>query len=171
MISIRDEIPADAAEVRPILEAAFGQSTEANIVDKLRSACSDLVALVAVENDLVVGHILFSPATIEGPRGMIRGMGLAPMAVAPHRQREGIGSALVSRGLLILRERRCPFIVVLGHSEYYPRFGFELASKHGLASQWEGVPDESFMVMILEPKAMQGARGVVRYRDEFDKAM
>jgi putative acetyltransferase len=90
------------------------------------------------------------------------------MAVAPECQRRGIDSALVEHGLVILRERRCPFVIVLGHPEYYPRFGFEPASKHGLKSQWEGVPDEAFMIMVFDSDAIEGTRGVVRYREEFN---
>ena len=69
----------------------------------------------------------------------------------------------------MLRERGCPFVVVVGHPEYYPRFGFEPASKHGLLSQWEGIPDAAFMVFILDPDAMEGVSGVATYRDEFNE--
>jgi putative acetyltransferase len=96
-------------------------------------------------------------------------MGLAPMAVLPGRQRQGIGSQLVRRGLASLRERGCPFVVVVGHPEYYPRFGFEPASKHGILSQWEGIPEAVFMVLVLDAHAMAGASGVARYRDEFNE--
>lgn len=96
-------------------------------------------------------------------------MGLAPTAVLPRRQRQGIGSQLVRRGLDILRERGCPFVVVVGHPEYYPRFGFEPASRHGLASQWEGVPDAAFMVLLLDVHAMAGVSGVAKYREEFNE--
>jgi putative acetyltransferase len=119
----------------------------------------------------VVGHILFSPVVIETTGRKVEGMGLAPMAVLPDRQRQGIGSALVRWGLAILRERSCPFIVVLGHPELYPRFGFEIASTHGLSSQWEGVPDEAFMVLILNANIMDSVAGIVRYRDEFNEAV
>jgi putative acetyltransferase len=92
------------------------------------------------------------------------------MAVVPERQRQGIGSQLVRRGLDILRERGCPFIVVVGHPEYYPRFGFESASRHGLVSPWEGVPDAAFMVLVLDVHAMAGVAGVAKYREEFNEA-
>jgi len=97
-------------------------------------------------------------------------MGLAPMAIAPERQRQGIGSRLIEAGLKVLRQQACPFVIVLGHPEYYPRFGFVPASGHGLACQWEGVPDEAFMVLILDKAFMAGVSGVARYRDEFDEA-
>ena len=94
----------------------------------------------------------------------------APMAVLPDRPRQGIGSRLVRRGLEILRERECPFVVVVGHPEYYPRFGFERASAHGLVSQWEGVPDDAFMALILDSEIMAGVTGIARYRAEFGEA-
>jgi putative acetyltransferase len=130
-----------------------------------------LLSLVATSDDSIVGHILFSPATIEHDGNVLEGMGLAPMAVSPEYQRQGVGSALVESGLKTLRARSCAFVIVLGHPDYYPRFGFELASKHGIECQWEGVPDEAFMALILDEAAMEGVSGVARYRDEFDQAM
>ena len=148
-------------------QLAFGQPAEADLVDRLRETGAEFLSLVA-EDDTVVGHILFTPVIIEDRGHRVVGMGLAPMAVLPDRQRRGIGSQLVTRGLELLRERGCPFVVVVGHPEYYPRFGFERASKHGLASQWDGMPDEAFMVLILDAEAMSGTSGVAKYRDEFN---
>ena len=109
MVTIRQERPEDVAEVRRVNELAFEQPAEANLVDKLRQACADALSLVAVD-DGVVGHILFTPVVAEsGPR-RAAGMGLAPMAVAPDRQRQGIGSELVRRGLEMLRQRGCPLL-------------------------------------------------------------
>jgi putative acetyltransferase len=171
MIRIRPEKPEDIPFVRVINERAFEQPAEADIVDKLRLSCLEALSLVAVDENQVVGHIFFTRAAVGSGNRTIEGMGLAPMAVLPERQREGIGSALVEHGLKILRERSCPFVIVLGHPEYYPRFGFEPASKYGLRSQWEGVPDDAFMVVMLDREAMEGVSGVARYRDEFDEAM
>ena len=171
MIHTRPEKPQDVPSVRVINERAFEQSIEAEIVDKLRMSCPEALSLVAVDDSRVVGHIFFTPATVGSENGTIEGMGLAPMAVLPERQRQGIGSALVEHGLKILRERSCPFIIVVGHPEYYPRFGFEPASKYGLKCQWEGVPDEAFMVLVFDEQALKGISGVARYRDEFDDAM
>lgn len=171
MITIRIERPEDVLQVRKINEQAFETPAEANIVDTLRQTCPSSLSLMAEDGSCVVGHILFSPAGVNSSGGRIEGMGLAPMAVLPDRQRQGIGSQLVKRGLEILRERGCPFVIVLGHPEYYPRFGFELASKHGLSCQWEGVPDEAFMVLILDDILMKDVSGVARYRDEFNEAM
>jgi putative acetyltransferase len=166
--TIRRERPEDVSEIRHVNELAFGQPAEADLVEKLRQACADSLSLVADDGG-IVGHILFTPVVAEGTARHVVGMGLAPMAVLPDRQRQGIGSQLVRRGLDILRGRGCPFVVVVGHPEYYPRFGFELASKHSLVSQWEGVPDAAFMVLVLDPGAMAGASGVAKYRDEFNE--
>jgi putative acetyltransferase len=170
MITIRPEHPDDISAVHAINEKAFGQPTEANIVDTLRAACLDAISLVAVSSDQVVGHIFFTPVTIQSEMEAIQGMGLAPMAVVPECQRQGIGSRLVEAGLEILRQQACPFVIVLGHPEYYPRFGFVPASEHDLTCQWEGVPDDAFMVLILDEASMAGVSGVARYRDEFDEA-
>jgi len=167
-MTIRPERADDASHVRRVNELAFGQPLEADLVEKLRRACSDLLSVVA-EEDAVVGHILFTPVTVESAGRRVVGMGLAPMAVLPDHQRRGIGSQLVRRGLDILRSRGCPFVVVVGHPEYYPRFGFEPASSHGLASQWEGIPDAAFMVLVLDLQAMTGVSGVAKYRDEFNE--
>jgi putative acetyltransferase len=171
MISIRREELEDSPAIRAVNERAFGQPEEARIVDKLRESCDDMLSLVATRHGVVVGHILFSPVTVERDSGVVRGMGLAPMAVVPEHQREGIGSELVEAGLAMLRERGSPFVIVLGHPEYYPRFGFEPARLRGVRCQWHGIPDEAFMILILDESAMAGVSGVARYRDEFDEAM
>ena len=171
MIIVRREKPEDIEGIRVVNKRAFEQPQEAEIVDALRSACPEALSLVAVEEDRVVGHILFSPATIHSGDDEIRGMGLAPMAVLPEKQRNGIGSQLVRTGLEVLKESLCPFVIVVGHPEYYPRFRFDPASGHGLKCQWDGVPDEAFMVLVLDESVMKGVSGVARYRSEFDAAM
>jgi putative acetyltransferase len=168
VITVRLQQPDDAADVRYVNERAFGQRLEADLVEALQRACAEAVSLVA-EDDGIVGHILFTPVTIERGERPIVGMGLAPMAVLPERQRQGIGTSLVTHGLEFLRQQRCPFVVVVGHPEYYPRFGFARASMHGLSSQWEGIPDPAFMVLVLEAAVMTGVSGVARYRPEFDE--
>jgi putative acetyltransferase len=170
MIHIREERPEDAFAVRLVNEKAFGQTQEANIVEKLRQSCDDLLSLVAVMTGHVVGHVLFSPATIESNGGLIQGMALAPMAVLPAYQRQGIGSRLVQEGIKILRSSSCPFVIVLGHPDYYPRFGFEVASKYNIMSQWQGVPEKAFMILILDRVIMEGISGVARYRSEFSES-
>lgn len=168
MVAIRFEQPKDIDEIRLVNYKAFGKPEEGHIVDKLRKSCNGILSLVAISNNKIVGHIMFSPVTIEIQKGVIEGMGLAPMAVLPELQNQGIGSILVKEGLRIIKNTTCPFVIVLGHEKYYPRFGFERASKYGLKSQWEGIPDEAFMAMILDDSLMEGVFGIVRYRDEFD---
>lgn len=174
VICIREERPEDIEEVRKLNEKAFtqafGQAPEADLIDKLRENCPNILSLVAVLDDQIVGHILFSPVGIESDK-IVEGMGLAPMAVHPEFQRQGIGSRLVQAGLEILKSQGSPFIIVIGLPEYYPRFGFEPASHSGIRSQWEEVPDEAFLILILNEKAMSGAHGIARYRGEFDEAM
>jgi putative acetyltransferase len=165
-IIIRPEQPQDVAAIREVNLAAFGQALEADILDRIRTNCGDFVSIVATEDHGVVGHILFSPVTIECGGRVVHGMGLGPMAVMPSHQRRGIGSKLVRTGLTMLKSRLCPFVVVLGHPEYYPRFGFEPASRRGIRSQWP-VPDEVFMILVLDEPQMQGAAGLARYRPEF----
>jgi putative acetyltransferase len=171
MISIRRERPEDIAVIRTVNETGFDQSTEADIIDALRDVCPDVLSLVAESDGEIVGHILFSPVTIEDGSQSRQGMGLAPVAVTPDRQRQGIGSELVQAGLEILRKQGCPFVIVLGHPAFYPRFGFVPASRYGLTSQWEGVPDAAFMVLVLDTSSVAGVTGVARYREEFDAAM
>jgi putative acetyltransferase len=110
----------------------------------------------------VAGHILYSPAIVGG----VVGAGLGPMAVLPQHQRHGIGSRLVEAGNRKLKESGCPFIIVLGHTHFYPRFGFRPASTYGITCQWD-VPDDAFMVLLLDPGKMQGVSGLARYRPEF----
>jgi len=129
------------------------------------------VSLVALSADRVVGHILFTPVTIETNEGPLVGSGLAPMAVLPEFQRTGVGSALVRAGTEHLRRSGCPFVVVVGHPTYYPRFGFVPASKHGIRCQWNGVPDEALMVHVLQPSISARLAGMARYRPEFDEAL
>ncbi len=169
MIEIRQEKPDDSSAINRLNLAAFDNGPEAVLVDRLRSACEEYVSFVAVENGEVVGHILFTPVTIDSSTAI--GMGLAPMAVLPSHQRKGIGSRLVRHGLEFLRNSKCSFVIVLGHAEYYPRFGFEVASKYKLHSQWEGVPEEVFMVIVFNEGALPKQGGVARYRDEFSDAM
>lgn len=169
MPRIRDEDEGDEAAVRDVLDAAFESSVESGLVDALRAGCQKRLSLVALdENEAIVGCILFTPVVIEGEHGTIEGYGLAPMAVHPSAQRGGIGSALVRAGLERLDRLGCLFVVVVGHPEYYPRFGFERASAHGVRSQWEGMPDDAFMIRPRDASNGPRLAGLARYRPEFD---
>lgn len=169
MIGIRREEAKDRDAVRHVNELAFDNGPEATLVDKLRAACEEYLSFVAVEDGSVIGHILYTPVILEDcPE---TGMGLAPMSVLPLRQGKGIGSRLVRYSLEYLRDAGCPYVIVLGHPGYYPRFGFEPASKYQIRSQWEGVPDEAFMIAVFDDENLPKAGGIAKYRKEFDDAM
>lgn len=164
---IRSEQPGDIDSIRSVVELAFGQPDEARLVDALRENGKFTLSLVAVRNDRVVGHILFTPVTIESDGQSFAAIGLAPLAVLPELQSQGIGSALTRAGLDELRRAGHQSVVVLGHPEYYPRFGFAPASRYGIKSEYD-VADENFMIMELREGALVGRAGTVRYQPEFN---
>lgn len=164
-VTICEERPEDVAAVGQVNETAFGQPTEAGLITLLRANGGVLLSLVAVVDGNIVGHILYTPVRIDADAKKVWGAGLGPMAVLPEFQRKGIGSKLVAEGINRLRQSGCPFIVVLGHPNYYPRFGFVPASRYGVRCQW-AVPDEAFMVLPLTSKRSI-ITGLATYRDEF----
>jgi len=166
-VTIRTEEPSDHAAVRRVNEQAFGRVLEADLVDALRAAGAATLSRVAEANGEVVGHVLFSPVTIETASGMRTALGLAPLAVLPERQRQGVGTRLVEESLARLRADEHGAVIVIGHASYYPRFGFDRASRWGLRVDFE-VPDDAFMALELVPGALAGCAGTVRYRPEFD---
>jgi len=168
-IRIRHETADDAEGVRAVNDAAFGQPDESRIIDAVRAAEHVTVSLVAEEGARIVGHILFTPMTLEPPCGTVRLVALGPMAVTPDRQRIGVGSALVRTGLAECRRGGAQAVVVIGHAAFYGRFGFRPASQFGLRSPFE-VPDEVFMAAELVPAALAGAAGQVVYVPEFGGA-
>jgi putative acetyltransferase len=166
-MNIQAEQPENESAVGSLLEKAFGGPDQAALVADLRKR-EDVISLVAVEDGEVAGHILFSPVQLLLDGVVVaKGYGLAPMAVASDRQRAGIGGSLIEAGLERLREDQCPFVVVLGHPDYYPRFGFEPASRRGVRCEYEGVPDEAFMILVLDEERFAAASGVARYCEEF----
>ncbi|MCC6163646.1 MAG: N-acetyltransferase [Acidobacteria bacterium] len=162
---IRTERPEDIPGIRHVNETAFDTAGEADLVDALRQQAHPIVSLVAVDEEAVVGHILFSPVTLL-PHVDRQFMGLAPMAVLPGRQRQGIGSALVRAGLDACRERGFDAVVVLGHADYYPRFGFVPASTFGVRSEYD-VQDDVFLAIELSPGALRERAGTIRYHVAF----
>jgi putative acetyltransferase len=147
---------------------AFPQPGEAKLVDALRAANAATVSLVAECDGRVIGHILFSPVRVEGEGGAFVAQGLAPMAVDPGCQRAGVGSALVRAGLDACRDAGHAIVFVLGHPDYYQRFGFQSAVSRGLS--YEGGPryEPVFFVVELVSGALAGRNGVVHYRPEFE---
>jgi len=162
LIEIREEHPGDVTAIRDVNKRAFRQEQEGNIVEALRSNGAALLSLVATLDGRVVGHIMYSPLSV----GEVTGAGLGPMAVLPEHQRQGIGSKLVTVGNRKLKDAGYSFIVVVGHPAFYPRFGFRPASLYGVSCEWE-VPDDVFMLLVLDQTKMQGASGLAKYRPEF----
>lgn len=162
---IRQENPEDKEKIRIINTKAFETDTEANLVDTLRNSGIPLISLVADEKGELIGHILFSPVTLAGAPPIA---GLAPMAVLPRCQNKGVGTGLVEEGLKYCRKAGYKAVVVLGHPEYYPKFGFVPAINYGIKSEWE-VPAEVFMVKELEEFALKGISGTVKYHRAFSE--
>lgn len=165
-MEVRAEQFDDFQAVYQVHLAAFGRENEANLVKILRSV-PDTFSFIAAVDEQIVGHIFFSPVSIEGSgRKNILILGLAPIAVLPNYQRQGIGSMLVQHSLKECFISGCHAVVVLGHPTYYPRFGFLRASQKGLRCEYN-VPDDAFLVLELENGVLAGVEGVVKYRSEF----
>jgi putative acetyltransferase len=167
--SINVEGLNDMGGVRTVNIAAFGRQGEADVVDELRDSCSTFISLVAKIEDEIIGHVLFTPVRlIQDQDWSIEGMGLAPLAVLPEYQNQGVGTELCKEGLRKVKSNGYPFAVVLGDPFFYHRFDFVRASDHGIRSSFDGVPDDAFMIKIFNPKVMAGAQGVVYYHQAFD---
>jgi putative acetyltransferase len=166
VLTVRPEIPEDIDSIRHVNEQAFGQKEEAEIVDKLRNRAALTVSLVAVQENEIVGHIAFSLAAIESEPLSFEAAVLAPMAVLPAYQKQGIGGQLILAGLEECRILGCKVVVVLGHPTYYTRFGFVPAKPKGITCEFE-VPEEAFMVLELREEALTGRSGMVKFQSEF----
>jgi putative acetyltransferase len=170
MITIRPETQADKAAVYWINKRAFnGRDTEPALVDAVRDLDNFIpeLSLVAEQNGQIVGHILFSHINIETENGQASAIALAPMAVLPEYQKQGIGSALVLRGLEECKRLGYTIVIVLGHTTYYPRFGFSAALAKSLECPY-GDCGEAWMAMELVPGALNGVFGRVVYPSVFD---
>jgi putative acetyltransferase len=162
-VNIRSEILGDETAISRVVTAAFLEAehsggNEAKIVEALREAASLTVSLVATENERVVGHVAFSPVTVDDRSD--GWFGLGPVAVVPDRQCDGIGSGLVEAGLAQLRARGCRGCVVLGDPAYYRRFGFTADPDLRLA----GVRAEYFQRLLFKE---QPCAGLVKYHPAF----
>ncbi|PRO67313.1 GNAT family N-acetyltransferase [Alkalicoccus urumqiensis] len=168
-VVIRPERPAEYIEVEALVEAAFrleemSDQSEHRLVRRLRESEAFVPELSLVaETDELCGHILLTRVTV-GASGKV--LALAPMSVHPFKQRSGIGSALIEEALLRAEELGFELVVLLGHPEYYPRFGFEPAGRHGITAPFD-VPAEAWMVKELVPGALSWTEGTVQYPDAF----
>ena len=168
-ITIRPETEEDYEEITRIHDLAFNRINEGVLVERLRktSCFVSELSLVAEYKDRVIGHILFYPIKINAGTRKCDSLALAPMAVHPAYQRRGIGSKLVEEGLTTAKELGFKSVIVLGHSEYYPRFGFEVASNWGIHAPFD-VPDDVFFAMELKRNGLKDCRGTVEYPEEFN---
>ncbi len=165
-MNIRKEIDSDIEKIWKVNTEAFETEAEAHLVNALRSSGIPYISLVAEEDEEIVGHILFTPVELIGDNSGIKLMGLAPMAVLPGLQKKGIGSQLVKAGLEHCLTQGYDAVVVLGHPEYYPRFGFLPSVKYGINSEYE-VPDEAFMIIELKMGVLNGKEGTIKYNVAF----
>ncbi len=161
---IRDERPQDRPAILRLNRDAFGGDGEPELIDKLHTDGLVAASLVAEEDGLIIGHILLSWLGLEMDGRPLRGLALAPMAVAPARQRQGTGSRLVKAAIEAARQIGADAIIVLGHPGFYPRFGFSARAAATLASPFAG---EAFMALELTPGALAGQRGSVDYPPAF----
>ncbi|WP_145197147.1 GNAT family N-acetyltransferase [Thalassoglobus polymorphus] len=164
-LTIRPESLKDWQSIRRVNQAAFEGDAEANLVDALRDGGFVGVSLVAQVDGQIVGHILFSRIKIVTKSETIDALSLAPMAVMPSHQRQGIGTMLVESGLAACREQGQRIIVVLGHPEFYPRFGFSAELAQNLESPFGS--GEAWMAMDLSEESLNGIEGRIEYSPPF----
>jgi putative acetyltransferase len=164
MVTIRPEQPADIPAVRRVHEAAFPTRAEADLVDRVRADGKASVSLIAQDDGNVIGHALFSPVTFD-PAAAVTAFALAPMAVMPGHEKHAVGRRLVQNGLAECHAQGACLVVVLGEPDYYGRFGFERASRHGLRNEFGA--EEEFMVFLLDARAHPTPGTLVKYAPEF----
>lgn len=164
-LKIRPEADQDRKQVWSLNRAAFEAEDEANLVDALREGGYVEFSLVAEVDGEIVGHILFTRLTVKTNVGTVDALSLAPMAVLPSHQRQGIGSKLVEASLEVCRQKGHKIVVVLGHPEFYPRFGFSAELAQPLESPFGG--GEAWMAKELVPGALEGVVGKVEFPPPF----
>ena len=164
-ITIHPETAADHDAIRHVNQESFGQDAEGHLVDALRNGGFVRLSLAAELDGRLVGHVLFSDIQIVSDDDSVDALALAPMAIVPEHQRKGIGSALIESGLEQCRQDGHRIVIVLGHPNYYPRFGFSPELAAPLQSQYAG---EAFMALELAPGALEGVGGEVKYSPPFD---
>ena len=162
---VRKERKEDIHGIHRVNGSAFETDAEARLVDILRDQAHPTISLVADYLGELAGHIMFSPVTLDG-HPELNIMGLAPMAVLPEHQGKGIGTGLVQAGLEECKKLGVGAVVVLGHPEYYPRFGFVPASRYGIRCEYD-VPDDVFMVKELQEGYLGGVTGTIKYHAAF----
>lgn len=165
MIEIRAPRGSDRAAIRALLDLAFESPLEGRFVDAVYRAGMARCEMVAIQADQIVGHLLFTPLSVVAGEREINALALAPLSVVPARQRQGIGIALMETGLECCRAAGAELIVVLGHPDYYPRFGFSAEVGARLRAPWSG---PAFMALEFETGLLSGETAEVTYPAHFD---
>ena len=165
-MSIRAEKKADIDGIWQINAEAFETKEEADLVNALRDSGVSYISLVYEKNNELVGHILFTPVELVGDTSDLKLMGLAPMAVSPKLQNKGIGSSLIKAGIQQCINDGYDAIIVLGHPDYYPKFGFVPSVKYGIKTEYE-VPEDVFMVLEVKENSLKGKKGTIKYHEAF----
>jgi putative acetyltransferase len=167
---IRPEKIDDYLGIREVNILAFNNENEAKLVEAIRESeffIPELSLVAVTDEQEIVGHILFSGIILEVDKGNLPTLALAPMAVKPQYQRQGIGTRLVTEGLKVCKDLGYKHVFVLGHPHFYARFGFVPAKSYGIESPFS-VPDEVFMALELEHKSLDGLTGKIKYPKAFD---
>jgi putative acetyltransferase len=164
---VRREKTEDIPFIFKVNIESFSTDAEANLVDMLREQALPLISCVAEDEGTIVGHILFTPVTLIDQNPSVSLAGLGPMAVLPAYRNKGVGTLLVEQGLEECRKEGFGAVVVLGHEDYYPRFGFVPSVAYGISSNYD-VPPEMFMIMELKKKALKGLQGIITYHQLFN---
>lgn len=175
-IIYRQEQPKDYLKTEALIEQSFrneemSDQQEHFLVQRIRSSNAFIpeLSVVAVnQQDEIIGQILFSKITIENKDQATESLALAPVSIHPDYQKQGIGSMLMNRGLEKAKEFGYTSVIVLGHPDYYPRFGFKSASLWGIEAPFD-VPDNAFMALELEKNALKKVSGVVQYSEAFSE--
>ena len=167
-VELEIERPEHIDAVREVHRSAFGGGSEARLVDRLRATDAFIprLSLVACWGSLPVGHLLLTRGAVECQSGREAALALAPVAVRPEYQARGIGARLIHRALDDARSQGFNLVVVLGHPDYYPRFGFVPASRFGIVAPFD-VPDEAWMARWLDASLARVLNGTMRYADPF----
>lgn len=168
MLEIREEEEEDIEAIRKLNQRVFGRPNEAELVDKLREKGAVVLSLVAIEDDVLVGHVLFSSAAFQWDEHNGVLVALGPIAISNERQGKGIGSILVNGGIERLRDRGHDAIAVVGKRNFFRRLGFRLGSAYWIKLNKE-VPEDTFMILELKINALFSRQGTVAYQPEFDQ--